>query len=144
MKRVEYTNYGTYRVTTEGDCEGRCIKELGVYTGYIDEIAFALADKCCYKLCFHKVEPHNLDMTPKSGTVTISLGIDSGTWDLNASNGEALVYFKRFFAGRDLEVVSAGNYGTCKITTRKESTEEKRLKALSKLSSEEKQILGLE
>ena len=40
--RKEYKNYGTFKVTTEG----RSIKDLGVHTGYIDEIAFALADKC--------------------------------------------------------------------------------------------------
>lgn len=31
--------FGVWKVTTEGDCEGRTIKNLGTYTGYIDEIA---------------------------------------------------------------------------------------------------------
>lgn len=44
--------YGTWKVTTEGDCEGRSIRDLGTYTGYLDEMAFALADKCCYSLQF--------------------------------------------------------------------------------------------
>lgn len=142
-ERVGYTNYGTYKVTTEGDCEGKSVRDLGTYTGYIDEIAFALADKCYYKLCFHKVEPQKLDMTPKRDTVEISLDIDSGTWDLDVSNKEALNYFKRFFSDRDVEVVSAGGYGSCKITTHKETIIEKRKKILNKLSNEEKKILGL-
>lgn len=44
--RQEYSNYGTFKVTTEGDCEGKSVRHLGTFTGYIDEIAFALADKC--------------------------------------------------------------------------------------------------
>lgn len=50
--RQEYSNYGTFEVTTEGDCEGRSVRHLGTFTGYIDEIAFALADKCYYSLRF--------------------------------------------------------------------------------------------
>ena len=142
-KRVEYTNYGTYKVTTEADCEGRTTRDLGTYTGYIDEIAFALADKCYYNLCFHKVEPEVLDMTPKKDTVTISLDIDSGTWDLKNGNGEALRFFKNFFADKDLKVVSTSGYGSCTITTHKETIEEKREKILDKLNDEEKKILGL-
>lgn len=141
MNKKEYTNYGTFRVTTEGDCEGRSVMDLGVYTGYIDEIAFALADKCYYTLHFKSVEPTPLDMTPKKDTVKISLDIDSGTWDLKGS--DAMNYFKSFFADRDIEVVDAWNCGTCEISTHKETAEEKREKILQKLSEEEKRILGL-
>ena len=31
--------FGTWEVTTEGDVEGRTTKNLGNFTGYIDEIA---------------------------------------------------------------------------------------------------------
>ena len=41
--------YGLWNVTTEGDCEGRSVRNLGTYEGNIDEIAFALADKCFYR-----------------------------------------------------------------------------------------------
>lgn len=141
MNRKEYTNYGTFNVTTEGDCEGRSIKNLGTYTGYIDEIAFALADKCCYTLCFKLVEPESFDLTPKKDTVNISLDIDSGAWDLNIE--DATEYLKNFFANRDVEVVDVRGYGSCTISTRKETIEEKKKKILQKLSDEEKQILGL-
>lgn len=141
MNRKEYTNYGTFEVTTEGDCEGRSIRNLGTYTGYIDEIAFALADKCYYTLCFKLVEPTSLDLTPKKDTVKISLGIDSGTWDLN--NADAKDYFEDFFANRDVEVVGTHGNGSCTISTHKETIEEKKEKILQKLSNEEKRILGL-
>ena len=141
MNRKEYTNYGTFNVTTEGDCEGRSIKNLGTYTGYIDEIAFALADKCCYTLCFKLVDHTSLDLIPKKDTVKISVDIDSGAWDLNIA--DAKDYFKKFFAKRDVEVVSTHGYGSCTISTHKETIEEKKKKILQKLSDEEKQILGL-
>ena len=141
MDKKEYTNYGTFKVTTEGDCEGKSIRDLGVYTGYIDEIAFALADKCFYTLCFALVEPTTLDLTPKKDTVKISLNIDSGVWDFNGA--DAMDYFKDFFANRDVEVISTHGYGSCTISTHKETIEEKKEKILQKLSEEEKKILGL-
>lgn len=141
MNKKEYTNYGTFKVTTEGDCEGRSMEDLGVYTGYVDEIAFALADKCCYKLCFTLVEPITLDLTPKKDTVKISLDIDSGTWDFNVA--DAMEYFKDFFANRDVEVIGTHGYGSCTISTHKETIKEKKEKILQKLSEEEKKILGL-
>lgn len=139
--RKEYKNYGTFKVTTEGDCEGRSTRDLGIHTGYIDEIAFALADKCFYTLNFTLVEPTSLDLTPKKDTVKISLGIDSGAWDFNVV--DAMDYFKDFFSDRDVEVVGTHGYGSCTISTHKETIEEKKEKILQKLSNEEKQILGL-
>ena len=141
MNKKEYTNYGTFKVTTEGDCEGKSVRDLGVYTRYIDEIAFALADKCYYTLCFTLVEPTILDLTPKKDTVKISLNIDSRAWDFNGA--DAMEYFKDFFANRDVEVIDTHGYGSCTISTHKETIEEKKEKILQKLSEEEKKILGL-
>lgn len=137
----EYSNYGTFKVTTEADCEGRLIKHLGTYTGYVDEIAFALADKCFYSLTFSKVKPEELDMTPKKNIVKITLDIDSGVWDL--TRNDALEYYKNFFKDRNVEVKEACGHGSCIITTEKETIAEKRAKILQKLSDEEKKILGL-
>jgi len=140
--RENYSVYGTFKVTTEGDCEGKSTRDLGVYTGYIDEIAFALADKCYYKLRFSLVKPpKELDLTPKSNTVEISLDINSGVWDLEPA--KAMEYFQKFFKDRDVEVVSTHGYGSCTISTNKETLEEKRAAILNKLTDEEKQILGL-
>ena len=48
-----YNNaYGLWEVTTEGDCEGKSTRKLGVYEGFIDDIAFALVGSCCYSLRF--------------------------------------------------------------------------------------------
>lgn len=72
--------YGFWEVTTEGDCEGRSVSRLGIYEGYIDKIALALADRCYYSLCFRPIDPRALDLTPKRKSVEISFDIGSNTW----------------------------------------------------------------
>ena len=126
MKRQEYSVYGVFKVTTEGDCEGRTIEDLGTYKGYIDEIAFALADKCYYSLTFHQINPeeHKLDMTPKRKEVDIALDIDSGTWDLEGK--DRIKYFKNLFKDRNIEVSNSNFYANVKISTNKKTKEEKR------------------
>ena len=140
--RQEYSNYGTFEVTTEGDCEGRSVRYLGTFTGYIDEIAFALADKCYYSLRFSLVNPKDLDMTPKRDTVNVSLNIDSGTWDMRSD--EIVRYFNELLKDRDVEILPGTSYASCVITTHKETIEEKRAKVLNKLTLEERKLLELE
>jgi len=53
-----------WTVTTEGDVEGRSTLHLGTFHGKIDEIAFALADKACYKLEFEAVK--SIDLTKQT------------------------------------------------------------------------------
>lgn len=36
---------GEWKVTTEGDCEGRMVKDLGVFKGHIVDIALKLAKR---------------------------------------------------------------------------------------------------
>lgn len=81
MKKLNKHNpYGTWKVTTEGDCEGRSIKKLGTHTGYIDEIAFGLANKCAYSLDFDRVENDHVDLSPKSSEVNVRIEMhDKGT-----------------------------------------------------------------
>lgn len=78
---VNMSEYGTWEVTTEGDCEGWTTENLGIYQGYLSEIAFALADQCCYKLSFRpaRVLKPVLKTGPKE--VNIQLAFDSMTWD---------------------------------------------------------------
>lgn len=46
----------TWRVTTEGDVEGRSIQELGTFTGHVVDIAMALKSRAYYTLTFSRVE----------------------------------------------------------------------------------------
>ena len=89
--------YDTWKVTTEGDCEGRSKKNLGTFTGFFDEIAFALAKSCYYTLDFKRVEN-----TDKFSKIPTDNKVNVRIWDMgdNVSNYEKLlegreVYVKR-------------------------------------------------
>ena len=137
----DYKNpYGLWRVTTEGDCEGRSTKNLGIYQGYIDDIAFALADKCSYVLQFEKICTDIPKPTKAIPKVAVSLDIKSGTWDLNSE--ERVNFFRNMLPGRNIRVFDS-NFATS-ITLENTNIEQtKREIALAKLTSEEKSLLGL-
>ena len=133
-------SYGTWRVRTEGDCQGRTMTDLGTYTGFLDEIAFALADKVCYGLAFEPAKI--LDMTPKQNEVNISLPIKSGTWDMGTS--ARVAYFANLLKDRPVTVKAGQYYASVKIFAGvdEEEVEANRLKALvesakAKLTPEE-------
>lgn len=134
--------YGTFDVTTEGDCEGRSTRKLGTFTGYLDELAFALADKCTYSLEFAKHVPSELDKTPKRDSVNVRLSYDSETWDMPAA--ERVKYFEDLLKDRNVGVRPGTSYGCCLLTRHKETNEEKKAKALEKLTPDERKLLGLE
>lgn len=99
---------GYWKVTTEGDCEGRSTKNLGEFYGHVANIAFYLADKVFYSLKFIPVESPRLN-TPQINNVTaarkkvwISLDINSGTWDLNGKN--RVNWFTDWLDVEDVEV----------------------------------------
>lgn len=74
---------GWWKVTTEGDCEGRSIDQLGTHYGHIAEIAFGLERGGGYSLTFEKTnEPngvywsdkdHHKERQAKRNKVNISL-----------------------------------------------------------------------
>lgn len=143
-KELTYTNtYGLWKVTTEGDCEGRSIRDLGTFKGYIDEIAFALADKCFYSLCFTYLseKDYMTPLVPKSDTVNVSLNIDSGTWDLD--NKERASWARKFLSDRDVEVLEGQYYASFVLKTKRKTVKDIRREALNKLTEEELDALGL-
>lgn len=84
---------GWWKVTTEGDCEGRTVREIGTFYGHLDELARQLAHFCYYSLQFSaitepkEIDPRNPLATPKR--VHVSLNIDSKTWDMKPSERAA-------------------------------------------------------
>ena len=50
----KFDEYGVWEVYTEGDCEGRSVRDLGAYQGKISDIAVFLKDKCYYTLRFER------------------------------------------------------------------------------------------
>lgn len=144
MIKAPYDNvYGLWKVTTQGDCEGRSTRDLGIHEGNIDEIAFALADECFYSLNFRAVNPHDreLDMTPKRKTVDIQLDIDSGTWDMKPKDRAIAV--SGLMQNRPVTVSESNFYSCVRLSTNKKTKEEKKAEVLAKLSLEERKLLGL-
>lgn len=81
---------GRWRVTTEGDCEGRSTRELGTFEGHVADIALRLSKECFYSLCFSPAE--DLPPVDKAGThASVQLDIGSGTWDLQNGFREEVV-----------------------------------------------------
>ncbi len=139
--------YGVWQVTTEGDCEGRSVTNLGVFEGYLDEIALKLAGRAYYALRFSPAK--NLKNIEKPGTkVQVSLDINTGTWEMNSET--RVKFFENLLKGRDV-VVSEGMYHACvelidgksKEAQKRKANELKRKQALAKLSVEERELLGL-
>lgn len=74
---------GWWDVTTEGDCEGRSITQLGIHYGHVAEIAFSLGGSGGYSLRFQKTdgpsgvygsyEDHHKERQAKCKRVNISL-----------------------------------------------------------------------
>lgn len=100
--------FGIWQVSTEGDEEGKTIKILGVYTGFVDKIALALANKAYYSLLFKRVNSKVLDKTPKANKVSIAFDIDSGTWDLPSN--ELVKVMQEAFKDRPNIQVEKSNY----------------------------------
>ena len=136
MKEIYKNPYGTWHVTTEGDIEGKSIRDLGTFTGYVDEIALHLADKCLYSLTFEKVQPVS-EYIPKKREVNVQFDIESGTWE-NLDINE----IKDAFSDRPVEITNSNYFASFKIISHK-IPENIKQNALDKLTEEEKEALGL-
>jgi hypothetical protein len=103
--------YGKWHVTTEGDVEGRSTTDLGVYEGYLDEIAFALGRKAYYSLYFEPAKelPPQAKSAP-ADQVHVVLTIDSGTWDMDPAKRQG--FFRKLLEGRDVEVKDGQFYAS--------------------------------
>ncbi len=109
---AQYKNtFGTWKVTTEGDEEGRSTKDLGVHTGHIDEIAQSLGGRCFYSLHFSPFSPTPAPAEPEDKKpvrqVSIQFGIGSETWKMSPES-RALV-LAEIFKNRPVSV-SRGQY----------------------------------
>jgi hypothetical protein len=109
--RKEYKAYGWWKVTTEGDCEGRTIIDLGIHHGYLDKIAFALGGKAYYSLKFQSIDKPEVTSHPSPvKSVNIQLDVDSGTWDLR--RGDRAEAIRKILKGRRVTVEECNFYAT--------------------------------
>ena len=138
-----YDAYGTWTVTTEGDVEGRTTRNLGTFTGFLDEIAFHLAHKCYYSLKFKPAEEVK-EFVPKKHKVNVMLDIESGTWDSKLGSDGRIQYFEKMLQKRPVFVESGTTFASVTLVNTAFTEEDKaRQAALSKLTDREKELLGL-
>lgn len=117
-----------YSVKTENDVEGNTLKDLGLYKGKIEDIAFHLADKCYYKLYITPHKPKVIEVTGINPT-HLSVHIDTTNSVFEIKNDK-------------INIENGKYYNSVKLIFNNEE-EYKRMKALSKLTDEEKKLLGL-
>lgn len=133
-----------WSVSTEGDEEGRTIKDLGIHYGFVDEIATLLAAKAFYKLRFAVAKKPPV-VGPKVRAIDVSFDIESATWKMNST--ERAAYVQELFRGRDVKIRESNYYASFVIeypwseTEIKESNETfRREKLLSAMSAEDRAL----
>ena len=114
--------YGTWRVTTEADVEGRGVRDLGIYTGFVDEIALHLSDKVYYSLTFKRSEDVG-EYVQKKDSVAVQFDIESGTWPI--CNSGNLDKIREIFSERDVEITDSNYYASFTIKSNKKSERER-------------------
>lgn len=136
--------FGKWSITTEGDVEGRTIRDLGVYEGFIDEIALRLGDEAYYSLRFSPFkEKPQPPLSEKCTSVSVTLDIDTGTWDMKGP--QRVAYFRDLLAGRPVIVKEGAYYASVVLSVpSEEAVKIRRERALAKLTAEEKELLGVD
>lgn len=116
-RRKQFANWSpvaNWSVTTEGDCEGKTIKQLGAFSGHIVDIAKSLAPQAYYGLSFKRNGELPKCTEDKKVTVEISLDIETGTWDMNKQDRVNTI---RKFLGKEQANsnyhISDGRYYAC-------------------------------
>lgn len=132
IKPIDPT-YGVWIVSTDGDCEGRSAKRLGIYEGHIDEIALHLADKAMYNLFFSRYEAVvNKPGEPTGAVVAVSL-------DFCQNDNIGLI--DSMFSDRPVSIIPSTFFNSFEIVGDQDAIERKI--ALSKLTEKERKLLGL-
>lgn len=75
MTPIAFDPEGTWKVTTEGDCEGRSINHIGTYKGNILDIVKDLSARAYYKLTVSRVVDSELS-TQRSAYKEVSFNIN--------------------------------------------------------------------
>lgn len=137
------SRYGYWQVSTEGDEEGKSIRNLGVFHGNIDEIAFALVDKAYYSLNFRLIDPENIPV-PKEYKTKIDIYLDLKDVPYGDSNARVSI-MREMLAGTNISVKKSNNtYGGVTLYRPEDPDRIKEAKittVLNKLTDEEKELL---
>ena len=111
------STYGRWEVTTEGDCEGKSVKSLGVHKGHVDEIARSLASSTMYGLHFQAVPARGTPAKGDATSVSISFDLSSGiSPDADPrTKSQRLELVDDLFKDRPVRIESSNYYGCVKL-----------------------------
>jgi len=111
-KKEDHPAFGYWKVHTEGDVEGRSIKNLGYHEGFLDEIALNLAPKATYALTFERIERQN-EYPRKRAKVKVIVR------DTNVDMSREACFYRgsKLLEGRPVRVSESSYYGTFLIQT---------------------------
>ncbi len=123
-KVIKATGYESpinwWEVTTDGDCEGRSTKNLGIHYGHVAEIALSLQEGPCYDYTFtpaknwENMKKGNRPKLPAQRKIVhIGLNIDSKTWDLKRD--ERAKWFTQWLDCEDILVTEGCYYKAVQI-----------------------------
>ena len=130
--------YGLWQVSTEGDCEGRTIKSLGLWEGFIDDIALHLADRVMYNLWITPAEVNKVTEKPMARRVDVYMNHIA-----HIDTTERLEIATKAFANRNVRISKSDYYGAFVINNNTSEEEILRSSALAKLTAAERKLLGL-
>ena len=110
--------YGLWKVTTEGNCEGKLIKVLGIHEGHIDEIAKSLSGSCYYSLHFERLKKtiqKESNTAPEKDSANVSIMIP-GLSNINGKNKETeYKKIEKLFENRPVKIKPSSYYNTFTI-----------------------------
>lgn len=106
--------YGIWEVSTEGDCEGRTTKALGIYKGHIGDIALILQPEATYSLNFKHITVTQIGeqtqgAQERNNVNVLGLGLDF------TGDKEALVKVMQKVLGSRFKVVKSPYYNSVTI-----------------------------
>lgn len=135
-----------WKITTEFDENGCNTCELGYFTGNPVDIAFKLADKALYTLFFTEVKPNEIqNFEPTKESVAMRFTYGSKYYKNTVSDKTKL--FENLIQERPVEIarnVQGNDYVTLQLAGDNDAMRQTKVtKALSKLTDEEKKLLGL-
>lgn len=112
---------GWWKVTTDGDEEGRTTTHLGVFYGHMAEIALSLRSKCFYDLTFCAITAPKPRTRPTysfepGAAVHVKLDVESGTWGMDAESRARLA--AKFLDCPEVEVLKSNYYAAFVIKHR--------------------------
>lgn len=144
-KTISSPLYGVWEVTTEGDCEGRSTMSLGVFEGWIDEVALSLADKAMYNLFISRLESTKMTaFVPTGKSVIVYLPPDLTGPDSAEAFNSLSTEANRFSNFADPAYRSRGCINlVCGTLSEEEiAIHRNRKSGLAKLTDDEKKALG--